>query len=343
MTEPILFDGISLLPVDGGDEDTIKALSAFAGKIVREHFDPVIGPEQNSYMIARFQSPEGIRGQIAEGYRYYIVQQENSWAGFLAFYPRGDRMYLSKFYLDRSFRGRKIAGKMFRFVYRETEREGLSAIYLNVNRFNDDVISIYRHLGFHCVRQEQNDIGNGFIMDDNVMECLVPQGPKGEWFWMTERTDGLDQEAFLSIFQESTQENLPSFYPDLPKPQALERYETDFWHYICGDFQKEGGILAILGDDGSYRSSVRLYPKGEGIYDIEAFETRPDSRRMGYGRKLYQRVIARLEGIEGKICLRADTGRNNQASIAAHLSAGFQLAPEDPQHPDRVNFIYQTP
>ena len=45
---------------------------------------------------------------------------------------------------------------------------------------------------------------------------------------------------------------------------------------------------------------------------------------------------------KGKSALRADTGRNNRASIAAHLSAGFRLAPEDPEHPGRVNFIYQT-
>ena len=52
--------------------------------------------------------------------------------------------------------------------------------------------------------------------------------------------------------------------------------------------------------------------------------------------------VARLEAAEGEICLRADTGRNNRASIAAHLSAGFRLAPEAPEHPGRVNFIYQT-
>ena len=169
-----------------------------------------------------------------------------------------------------------------------------------------------------------------------------PQEENGEWLWMSRTADGLDREAFLSVFKESTLENLPGFYPGLPQPEALRRYETDFWNYICGDFQKEGGILAILGDAGGYRASVRLYPQGENTYYIEALETRPDSRRMGYGKRLYRRVIARLEAAEGEICLRADTGRNNRASIAAHLSAGFRLAPEAPEHPGRVNFIYQT-
>ena len=102
----------------------MKKLSDFAGKIVREHFDPIIGPDQNSYMIARFQSAEAIHEQIVSGgYRYYIVQADGCWAGFIAFYPRGERMYLSKFYLDREFRGRGIAGKMFAFIREETAKK----------------------------------------------------------------------------------------------------------------------------------------------------------------------------------------------------------------------------
>ena len=165
---------VRFLPVSAEDSETVRKLSDFAGKIVREHFDPIIGPEQNSYMIARFQSAEAIHGQIATGgYRYYIVESGEDWAGFIAFYPRGERMYLSKFYLNQAFRGRGIAGKMFGFIREQTVKEGLSAIFLNVSRFNSDVISVYHHFGFHCVRMEQNDIGNGFIMDDYVMEKWV--------------------------------------------------------------------------------------------------------------------------------------------------------------------------
>lgn len=109
----------------------------------------------------------------------------------------------------------------------------------------------------------------------------IPQEENGEWLWMSRTADGLDREAFLSVFKESTLENLPGFYPGLPQPEALRRYETDFWNYICGDFQKEGGILAILGDAGGYRASVRLYPQGENTYYIEALETRPGGMERG--------------------------------------------------------------
>ena len=67
--------------------------------------------------------------------------------------------------------GRGLAGKMFAFVAESARAEGLSAVYLNVNRGNTGVIRVYEHLGFQIVREEKNDIGGGFFMDDYVMEC----------------------------------------------------------------------------------------------------------------------------------------------------------------------------
>lgn len=148
----------------------IKDLSILATAIVREHFDPIIGKAQNDYMLARFQSEEAIKQQLDDGYQYYFVMYENQYAGFLAFYPRDYKMYLSKFYVHKDYRGHHLASKMMNFVCDKTKEAGLDTIFLNVNKHNDDVISIYKHLGFNIVRSEENDIGNGFIMDDYVLE-----------------------------------------------------------------------------------------------------------------------------------------------------------------------------
>ena len=155
------------------EESEMQKLSALATEIVREHFDPLIGKPQNDYMLAKFQTEEAIRQQMEDGYRYYWVVADGKIAGFLAFYPRKGKMYLSKFYVQKSFRGRHLAAKMHDFVCQETMRKGLSAIELNVNRGNLQVIDIYEHLGYHRIREEKNDIGGGFFMDDYVLECRL--------------------------------------------------------------------------------------------------------------------------------------------------------------------------
>jgi len=149
------------------DEKEIERMSAMATAIVREHFDPLIGKEQNDYMLSLFQTPGAIAAQLAEGYRYYFVRKDGEDIGFTAFYPRQDAMYLSKFYLYRQERAKGYAHAMMEFVESETRKEGLQAVELNVNRFNS-AVKVYEKLGFEIIREEKNEIGHGFLMDDYV-------------------------------------------------------------------------------------------------------------------------------------------------------------------------------
>ena len=149
------------------NEYKIKEMSAMATEIVREHFDPLIGKEQNDYMIQKFQTVDAIKRQLKNRYRYYFVKNEGQVIGFLAIYPREEVMYLSKFYLYKDERGQGYSHQMLKFVIKKAKEIGLAAIELNVNRFND-ACRAYDHLGFIVVRAEKNDIGNGFYMDDYV-------------------------------------------------------------------------------------------------------------------------------------------------------------------------------
>lgn len=157
-------DFIELFAEDGTG---ISNMSEMATEIVREHFDPIIGKEQNDYMLAMFQTEEAIREQLESGYRYFFVKDGKKTIGFIAFYPRKSEMYLSKFYLYQTERGKGYSHQMLDFIVSETERAGLNGIELNVNRENNACLA-YEHLGFRIIRSEKNSIGNGFYMDDYV-------------------------------------------------------------------------------------------------------------------------------------------------------------------------------
>ena len=145
----------------------IVEMSEMATSIVREHFDPIIGKEQNDYMLAMFQSEHAIKEQITNGYRYFFVKDNDRTIGFIAFYPKKQTMYLSKFYLYGNERGKGYAHQMLDFIIEQTEKAGLSSIELNVNK-NNSACRAYESLGFRVIRSEKNDIGNGFYMDDYV-------------------------------------------------------------------------------------------------------------------------------------------------------------------------------
>jgi len=150
------------------DDVGISEMSKMATDIVREHFDPIVGKEQNDFMLKMFQTESAIKEQLEKGYNYFFVRDDDDKnIGFIAFYPRKDAMYLSKFYLYRSERGKGYSHQMLDFIIDESKKCGMNAIELNVNKHNS-ACQAYDRLGFKIIRSEKNDIGNGFYMDDYV-------------------------------------------------------------------------------------------------------------------------------------------------------------------------------
>lgn len=158
---------MEFLKVELENEELVTLLSKIATEIVKKYYDPLLGAEQNDYMIEKFQSVPAIRSQLARGYRYYIAQERFHAIGFMGFYPKDDHMYLSKLYLSDGERGKGYGRKMLDFCVQNAKDEGLSAIELNVNKKNAST-AIYEKMGFKKIRSERNDIGGGYFMDDFV-------------------------------------------------------------------------------------------------------------------------------------------------------------------------------
>lgn len=158
--------------VSENSEDVLK-MSQMATLILRDYYDPILGKEQNDYMLEKFQSVNAIKEQLKEGYQYFFVKDNDIDLGFVAFYPKEDFLYLSKFYLYKEARGKGYARGILDFLISETKKLNLKGIELNVNKYNV-TCKIYEKLGFRRIRSEKNDIGQGYFMDDYVYFYDVP-------------------------------------------------------------------------------------------------------------------------------------------------------------------------
>ncbi len=148
----------------------IQTLCRIADEIWHEYFTPIIGPAQVEYMVGRFQSVPAVTEQIQSGYEYYFIMPAGSPAGYTGIHPEDGALFLSKLYLKKEFRGKGYARKTLNFLEELCRSRGLSKIWLTVNRHNDNTIAVYKAMGFSTVREQKTDIGNGFFMDDFVME-----------------------------------------------------------------------------------------------------------------------------------------------------------------------------
>ncbi|MBB3113838.1 ribosomal protein S18 acetylase RimI-like enzyme [Paenibacillus phyllosphaerae] len=152
--------------------EEIAETAHLAAAIWREYYVTIITMEQIEYMVDRFQSVSAITEQIQQqGYEYYLIRRDNNTVGYLSVRPDEEgKLFLSKFYVAKEHRGHGYASQAMAFLAQLCQDRRLSHLWLTVNRHNESSIAVYEKKGFRVVREQVADIGNGYVMDDYVME-----------------------------------------------------------------------------------------------------------------------------------------------------------------------------
>ncbi len=133
----------------------------------------------------------------------------------------------------------------------------------------------------------------------------------------------LNWTQFFAVYRESSEENAADWYPELPLAEALKLYEAGYREYLLGVFQAENGMLLLLEKDGVYRSALRLIPQGQNSFLLEALETHPDFREMGFGKRILHEMMLYLHQTRPGCKVFSEVSRKNKQSIATHRAAGF--------------------
>ena len=155
-------------------EAEIRLLAQTADEIWHEYFPCILSAEQIDYMVEKIQSPPALTQQLRqENYRYYLLRSGEEIAGYMGCKSEGNKMFLSKLYVKQKYRGKGLGGFMLRFLFALARKEGAGSVYLTVNRFNEHTIAVYKKTGFVIAKKQVSPIGNGYVMDDYIMECTL--------------------------------------------------------------------------------------------------------------------------------------------------------------------------
>ncbi len=157
------------------DDSDVLRLEKLAEKIWNQHFVPIIGKPQVDYMLEKFQSFEPMKVQISEGMNYYLLSIDSEDVAYCGFKKDGNRVFLSKLYVKLEHRGKGLSKVLLNKAKEFASANGLHAVYLTVNKHNDDTINIYKHIGFEVIDSVVTDIANGFVMDDYIMQLELKQ------------------------------------------------------------------------------------------------------------------------------------------------------------------------
>lgn len=154
-------------------DSNLALIENMANTIWHEHYTPIIGTEQVNYMLDKFQSVSTMRDQINQGYQYFLINFNDNAVGYLSFEKRENVLFLSKIYLLKSERGKGIGRKAMEFVVSVAKGFTCTKVSLTVNKFNLNSIRAYERAGFKKKGELVQDIGNGFVMDDYLMEKTI--------------------------------------------------------------------------------------------------------------------------------------------------------------------------
>ena len=139
-------------------------------------YGEILSKAQLDYMIDKFYNETALREQIeVKGHIFYLAQDEDDkFVGFLSYEINCEpnKTKIHKIYVLPETQGTGLGKQFFELVKEKAIENHQKGIFLNVNKYNN-AIHFYTKLGFTKIKDEVIDIGNGYVMDDYVMEVAI--------------------------------------------------------------------------------------------------------------------------------------------------------------------------
>ena len=132
----------------------------------------ILGQAQIDYMLDKFYNKGELLRQFMDGHIFLIAENGGTPSGFVGYsiINQEQRVYkLQKLYVLPSAHGKGIGKLLVNEVFNQVKNAGAIAIQLNVNKHNK-AKEFYLKTGFSVKKSVKLDIGEGYFMDDYVME-----------------------------------------------------------------------------------------------------------------------------------------------------------------------------
>jgi ribosomal protein S18 acetylase RimI-like enzyme len=157
------------------NSENIQIIIELTKKIWPVAYGKILTMAQLDYMIDKFYNETALLELIDKGHVFYLAQDDNGKeVGFVSYELNSElnKTKIHKIYVLPETQGTGLGRQFFELVKEKAIENHQSAIFLNVNKYNN-AIHFYTKLGFTKIKGEVIDIGNGYVMDDYVMEVVI--------------------------------------------------------------------------------------------------------------------------------------------------------------------------
>ncbi len=149
----------------------IDAVCRLARTIWQRTYPALISQDQIDLMLADRYAPAALRAQFDDPlHAWRVAWLADEIAGFAHAVLDGSDCKLDKLYIHPDSQRQGIGNALLRAIQNWSRQHGARRLWLQVNRGNAPAIAAYEKYGFRIVESRVFEIGNGFVMDDYVME-----------------------------------------------------------------------------------------------------------------------------------------------------------------------------
>lgn len=135
-------------------------------------FRDILSKEQINYMIEMMYSTAALTEQtMQKKHQYLIVKDETKNLGYASYelnYKGLSITKIHKIYILPEAQGKGVGKLLMNTITTVAKENRNTSLSLNVNRDNA-AFDFYRNIGFEKVGEENIDIGDGFLMEDFIM------------------------------------------------------------------------------------------------------------------------------------------------------------------------------
>ena len=156
------------------EEEDLWLVRELAEQIFPVTYQDIVETKQIVYMMDLIYSPEALVSQLDAGQIFHILYYVGEPSGFASYtpLPGEGKFKLNKIYLHPKLQGKGLGKFLLQNIIARVKNDGGTELQLNVNRFNT-AKRFYENMGFTILKEELLDIGNGYFMDDYVMQINI--------------------------------------------------------------------------------------------------------------------------------------------------------------------------
>lgn len=159
---------IEIRPITPPD---VPAIAALAREIWQATYPGIITQEQIDFMLEQRYGHERLYDDLEDLHKWLDQAFcDGRRIGFAFSEIYRDEFKLDKLYIHPDVQRRGVGGQLIAHVAERAKREGYPCVILQVNKRNVKAIASYRKYGFEVREATVDDIGQGYVMDDYVME-----------------------------------------------------------------------------------------------------------------------------------------------------------------------------